>query len=63
VSNHSLWIDLGLTVIYYLRKPTLGFAPFVVQQVFGAVAGENAFKTLSLIIIIFNFILFSFLKK
>jgi len=41
VSNHSLWIDLGLTVIYYLRKPTLGFAPFVVQQVFGAVAGER----------------------
>jgi hypothetical protein len=35
-----LWIDLGLTMIYYLRKPTLGFAHFLVQQVFGAVAGE-----------------------
>jgi hypothetical protein len=32
VSNHSLWIDFGLTVIYYLRKPTLGFTPFVVQH-------------------------------
>jgi hypothetical protein len=38
VSDHSLWIDLVLTENYYLRKPTLGFALFLVQQAFGAVA-------------------------
>ena len=37
---NSLWIDLGLPRIYYLRQPTLGFVTFKSYQVFGAVAGE-----------------------